>query len=197
MLTERPNRAPIGFARRHRDFLAIEEPQAAPLLSTRFAAFVIDWVLCIVLVDGLLGALHVLRAPLIVMALLGGLTLIAYFTAFWSLGRSPGMRLMGLRAIDSVTGAPPPLLAALVRSILTVPGGAAGIMLGLYLYVGSLGQDPAKGTGLAYTSGIGVLLVVAVPYVIVAALALRDPGRRMLHDRISRIDIVDASAAAD
>ncbi|MGK2965118.1 MAG: RDD family protein [Tepidiformaceae bacterium] len=192
MLTDGPNRTHSGFARRYRDLASDDDTRTGPPLSTRFASFVIDWLFCILLADGFIAALHFLRVPLVIAAVLALFVLVAYFAAFWSLGRSPGMRLMGLRAVAPATGDRPSVNAALIRALLTVPGGAAFIVLMLYLYVGSLGHEVREGTGLPYGARIAILLVIASPYIVVAALSLRHPARRMLHDRIAGIRIIEA-----
>jgi len=191
MLTERPGRGPIAFARRYAPVPVEVVPSPAATLATRFAAFVVDWVVCIVIVNSLVGALHVggIPTPLIVLAAVCALLL--YFTVFWARGRTPGMRVMGIVALDSETGRLPSLKQALYRAMMTVPSGTAAIILGLYVYVSALGQDPGDVMGIPASSRVAALLVIAVPYLVTAVLALRDPDRRMWHDRVGHVVVLE------
>lgn len=195
MLTERPSRAPIAFARRYETAPAEEAPVTATL-ATRFAAFVVDWTICVVIINALVGSLALLDLPAAAMLVASAAMLVAYYTVFWARGRTPGMRVMGIVAVDPDSGAPPTMKCALYRALLTVPSGAAAVVLGLYLYAAALGVDPADATGALAAWRALALLGITLPYLIAAIHALRDPERRMLHDRIARIIIIEGTPKA-
>lgn len=197
MLTDRPSRAPLAFARRHDPQPVEDAPPVAAMLSTRFAAFVVDWTICVVMVNSLVGALHVASVPttLVLLAVLA--VLLLYYTVFLTFGRTLGMRVMGIVAVDPVSGAPPRLKYALYRALLTVPSAAAAVVLALYAYMAALGQYvEGVAAGMPFETRIAVLTIVMAPYLVTAVRALRDPQRRMLHDRVARVVILEGAPPA-
>ena len=165
----------------------------------RMVGFVIDWLLCFAL-PSLLSSLILLitgyssRANVVdvLWILFLALSIVSYFTFFTMRGRSPGMRVAGIKILDQKTGHTPTFSRALTRGLLLL------LLIGSWFVVILLGSDGRSGSlsnreALLLDIGYAVFLVSSFGHLWISW----DRKSQTLQDKIAGIVVVRKSAVIE
>lgn len=170
------------------------EPEAAVELPARFwqraVAFAVDWTVCF-LVPSLVSSFAMQRAGLsgaflewLWLAFLSGCVLV-YFTLMTMRGRTLGMALMNMRAIDARTGSPPDFNRAFARGVLAL------LLIGSWftILLTSIADPAGQMTGAERAVNYGAIAVFMVS-LLGNFMMVFDPHRRTLQDKLTGVIIL-------
>jgi uncharacterized RDD family membrane protein YckC len=165
----------------------------------RFFGFVIDWLLCFAL-PSLVSSLILLitgyssrtNAVDVLWMLFLALSIVSYFTFFTMRGRSPGMRVAGIKILDQKTGQPPAFARAFTRALLLL------FLIGSWFIVVLLGSDGRSGglsnrEALLLDIGYVVFLVSSFGHLWISW----DRKSQTLQDKIAGVVVVRKSAVIE
>ena len=180
-----------------------------PSVRRRLAAGAVDWVLCWVIfllasivggiVQGVgvtivdeggpgvvLGVLLVVLSQLVIAA-----PIVAYFSVYWSLGSTLGMRALDIELVQDRTGLPPTWRRTVPRAVIAFLI-ALAVLNVYFAYSGGVDELDAFERALAAAS-----VAVAAVGIAAKALLLVDPRRRSAFDRLFGLVYVEEFVYTD